>query len=94
MNPENAEKKRVVLLMSPATYRAGAFLSAAKKLNLEVVVGIDLPETLAEYWHVPLGVDFAAPVASVRTIVENILLRPFFLSMMRQVNWQLLLAQH
>ena len=70
MNPENAEKKRVVLLMSPATYRAGAFLSAAKKLNLEVVVGIDLPETLAEYWHVPLGVDFAAPVASVRTIVE------------------------
>src|SRR5438128_11077569 len=70
MSPENAEKKRVVLLMSPATYRAGAFLSAAKKLNLEVVVGIDLPETLAEYWHVPLGVDFAAPVASVRTIVE------------------------
>src|SRR5438445_5443409 len=64
------EKKRVILLMSPATYRAGAFLSAAKKLNLEVVVGIDLPETLAEYWHVPLGVDFAAPVASVRTIVE------------------------
>src|SRR5947209_5346346 len=56
--------------MSPATYRAGAILSAAKKLNLEVVVGIDLPETLAEYWHVPLGVDFAAPVASVRTIVE------------------------
>src|SRR5437588_4255761 len=64
------EKKRVILLMSPATYRAGAFLSAAKRLNLEVVVGIDLPETLAEYWHVPLGVDFAAPEVSVRTIVE------------------------
>jgi len=56
--------------MSPATYRAGAFLSAAKHLDLEVVVGIDLPETLAEYWHVPLGVDFANPQASVRTIVE------------------------
>lgn len=64
------EKKRVLLLMSPATYRAGAFLSAAKKLNLEVAVGIDLPETLSEYWHVPLGVDFADPEASVRTIVE------------------------
>src|SRR6266571_3371254 len=64
------EKKRVILRMSPATYRAGAFLGAAKRLDLEVVVGIDLPETLAEYWHVPLGVDFAAPVASVRTIVE------------------------
>ncbi|HWZ19903.1 MAG TPA: ATP-grasp domain-containing protein [Ktedonobacteraceae bacterium] len=56
--------------MSPATYRAGAFLSAARKLNLEVVVGIDLPETLSEYWHVPLGLDFANPDASVRTIVE------------------------
>ena len=56
--------------MSPATYRAGAFLGAAKRLDLEVVVGIDLPETLSEYWHVPLGVDFTAPQASVRTIVE------------------------
>jgi len=59
-----------LLLMSPATYRAGAFLNAAKNLNLEVVVGIDLPETLSEYWHVPLGLDFAEPDASVRTIVE------------------------
>src|SRR5713101_2016798 len=64
------EQKRVLLLMSPATYRAGAFLSAAKKLNLVVVVGIDLPETLSEYWHVPLGLDFADPQASVRTIVD------------------------
>src|SRR5258708_4310289 len=63
-------KKRVVLLMSPATYRAGAFLAAAKRINLEVVVGIDLPESLSEYWHVPLGVDFAHPQASVRTIVD------------------------
>src|SRR6266702_7363525 len=64
------ERKRVLLLMSPATYRAGAFLSAARSLNLEVVVGIDLPETLSEYWHVPLGLDFADLEASVRTIVE------------------------
>src|SRR5712691_8266970 len=64
------KQKRVLLLMSPATYRAGAFLSAAKKLNLAVVVGIDLPETLSEYWHVPLGLDFADTQASVRTIVD------------------------
>jgi biotin carboxylase len=64
------ERKRILLLMSPATYRVGAFLSAARKLNLEVVVGIDLPETLSEYWHVPLGLDFADPEASVQTIVE------------------------
>ncbi len=64
------EQKRVLLLMSPATYRAGAFLSAARALNLEVVVGIDLPEILSEYWHVPLGLDFANPDVSARTIVE------------------------
>ena len=62
--------RRVLLLMSPATYRAGAFLSAARQLELEVVVGIDLPETLAEYWHVPLGLDFNDPVSSLRTISE------------------------
>jgi len=56
--------------MSPATYRAGAFLSAAKKLHVEVVVGIDLPEQLSEYWHVPLGLDFLDQEASVRAIVE------------------------
>jgi len=64
------ERKRILLLMTPATYRSGAFLNAAQRLNLEVVVGIDLPETLTEYWHVPLGVDFADPEASVQTIVE------------------------
>src|SRR5579864_1755052 len=72
MNLENVnqQRKRLLLLMSPATYRAGAFLSAAKKLNIEVIVGIDLPEQLSEYWHVPLGLDFLNPDASVRTIVE------------------------
>lgn len=69
MNNGN-EQKQVLLLMSPATYRAGAFLNAAKRLNLEVVVGIDLPVVLSEYWQVPLGVDFADPEVSVRTIVE------------------------
>src|SRR6266702_3939233 len=71
MNTENIQqdqKKRVLLLMSPATYRAGAFLQAAQGLGLEVVVGIDLPESLADYWHVPLGVDFSDIQASVRTI--------------------------
>ncbi len=70
------QQKRVLLLMSPATYRAGAFLSAAKKLNIEVIVGIDLPEQLSEYWHVPLGLDFLNPDASVRTIVEFVQEQP------------------
>ena len=62
--------RRVLLLMSPATYRAGAFLNAARALNLEVVVGIDLPETLSDYWHVPLGLDFNQPEDSLRTIAD------------------------
>jgi biotin carboxylase len=62
--------RRVLLLMSPATYRAGAFLNAARNLGLEVVVGIDLPETLSEYWHVPLGLDFNDLQTSLPTIVE------------------------
>lgn len=62
--------RRVLLLMSPATYRAGAFLSAARNLHLEVVVGIDLPETLSDYWHVPLGLDFTNLESGLRTIVE------------------------
>ena len=61
--------RRVLLLMSPATYRAGAFLNAARGLQLEVVVGIDLPETLADYWHVPLGLDFNDPESSLQTIL-------------------------
>lgn len=60
----------VLLLMSPATYRAGAFLNAARGLDLEIVVGIDLPETLSEYWHVPLGLDFNNQEQSLQTIIE------------------------
>ena len=73
----NGKKKSVLLLMSPATYRAGAFLSAAERLELEIVVGLDLPESLAEYWHVPLGLDFANIEESVRTIVEFAQSHPF-----------------
>ncbi|MBV9019513.1 MAG: ATP-grasp domain-containing protein [Ktedonobacteraceae bacterium] len=71
MTEDDVQNKhiRILLLMSPATYRAGAFLSAAQQLNLEVVVGIDLPETLADYWHVPLGVDFLDIEKSLQTII-------------------------
>ncbi len=77
MNNEEKKQKRVLLLMSPATYRAGAFLDAARQLQLEVVVGIDLPERLSDYWHVPLGVDFNDIATSVRTIVEYAQQHPF-----------------
>src|ERR1700730_10355402 len=62
--------KRALLLMTPATYRAGAFMQAARQLELDVVAGLDLPEALADYLHVPLGGDFAATTGAVKTIVD------------------------
>ena len=62
-------RKHVLLLMSPATYRAGAFLSAAEAVGLEVVRGVDLPRALAEQWHVLLGLDFNDPEGAAHAIV-------------------------
>ncbi len=58
--------------MSPATYRAGAFLDAAERLGLEVIRAIDLPETLADYWDVPLGLDFTRPEAAADQLAATL----------------------
>lgn len=71
------ERKRVLLLLSPLTYRARAFLNAAEHLDLEVTKGIDLPRTLAEYWQQPFGLDFSHPDDATRTIVEQAAVTPF-----------------
>lgn len=55
--------------MTPATYRAGAFASAAEKVGVTIVRGIDMPKELAEYWHVRLGLDFTRPEEAVAAIV-------------------------
>ncbi|HEY7350737.1 MAG TPA: ATP-grasp domain-containing protein [Ktedonobacterales bacterium] len=65
----SSEQKRVLLLFSPASYRASPFVEAANRLGLEVVQGVDLPEALAEYWHVPLGLDFGNPEQAAGAIV-------------------------
>jgi len=61
---------RVLLLYGPATYRSTPFLEAARRLGLEVVRGLDLPRPLADYWGVPLGLDFADPEAAAARIVD------------------------
>jgi biotin carboxylase len=68
---------RILLLMSSATYRAGAFVQAAQRLQLDAVVGLDLPDALANYWHVPLGLDFSDIQKSVQAILEYARERPF-----------------
>jgi biotin carboxylase len=66
----NHSRKRVLLLVSPSSYRTPAFRSAAARLNLEVVEGIDLPEALAREWKVPLGLDFSRPESAASELVE------------------------
>ncbi|CAA9535730.1 MAG: carboxylase [uncultured Thermomicrobiales bacterium] len=72
----NSRPPRVLLLAGPASYRAGAFATAARGLGLEVVLGMDLPETLAEYWHVPLGLDLTRPEAAADKAVAFAAGRP------------------
>ena len=62
-------RKRLLLLVTPSTYRAEAFCAAAEKLDVEVVRGLDLPQELAEQWGVPLAVSFADADAATRAIV-------------------------
>jgi biotin carboxylase len=62
---------RLLLLMTTTTYRAGAFLEAAGRLGVPVVVGSDQPQVLAA--ANPGGcltVNFLAPEEGTRTIVE------------------------
>ena len=64
----SARRPRVVLLAGPATYRSGAFLEAARRLDLEAVQATDTPRALAERWGMPLGLDFARPEAAVAAL--------------------------
>jgi phosphoribosylaminoimidazole carboxylase (NCAIR synthetase) len=56
--------KRLLLLVTPSSYRANAFGSAAASLGVEVVRGVDMPEPLAELYKVPLALDFGDPEGS------------------------------
>ena len=59
-----------MLLLSPNTYRAGAFLDAAERLGVEVVRCLDVPAGLDEWWDVPLAVDFTDLDMATARIVE------------------------
>jgi biotin carboxylase len=55
------DRRRIVLLSTPASYRGTPFVTAAANLDLDVIHGLDMPAALAEHWHVNLGLDFARP---------------------------------
>jgi biotin carboxylase len=62
--------RRVMLLMSPATYRAAAFFDAARGLGIETVSVVDMPDHLQEYWGQSHGVSFGDRDRATETIVE------------------------
>ena len=62
---------RILLLMATQTYRAASFLSAAAKLDLDVVVGSERTQSLAA--HNPSGhltLDFASPERAAEEIAR------------------------
>lgn len=64
----NPNPKRVLLLVTPSSYRGAAFSTAAERLGIDVVHAVDLPEALTREWHVPLGLDFSRPEQAAREI--------------------------
>ena len=64
--------RRVLLLMTGSTYKAGAFLEAAQRRGIEVTVGGDRPQALAGLnpaGHLTL--DFADPEGATRAVLEH-----------------------
>ena len=70
MDTDLNARTRVMLLMSPATYRAAAFFEAARGLGIETVSVVDMPDHLQEYWGQSHGVDFSDVSHATTTIVE------------------------
>ena len=80
MAPDDTQttgRKRLLLLMTPATYRAGAYIDAAQNLDVEIIRGLDLPKALADEWGVQLAVDFADIETSIATLKEAHARQPF-----------------
>lgn len=67
---DNGRAGRVLLLLTARTYRAKPFLEAAARLGIEVVQAIDMAKELADFWQVPLGIDFSQPERATQSIVD------------------------
>ena len=61
---------RILLLTTTRSYRGAAFLQAAKKLKIELVQGVDMPEELATTWPGGFSLDFGRSEAALQTIIE------------------------
>lgn len=68
--PAENPSKRLLLLMPTTTYRADPFLDAARRMDLEVVVGSDFCKLLAEEWDIPLSLRLRYVSQAVDEIVD------------------------
>ncbi|NCF69097.1 MAG: ATP-grasp domain-containing protein [Chloroflexi bacterium] len=59
---------RILLLTTTRSYRGPAFLSAAEKLDIEIVQGINMPQELATEWSDGISLDFSRPEAALDMI--------------------------
>ncbi len=66
MSPPGA----ILLLTTPHTYRAEAFVTAAQRLAVPLVTAVDLPPELARQWSGKLALDFRQPDTAVQTILD------------------------
>jgi biotin carboxylase len=57
MTAQEADK-RIILLLGSLTYRGNPFVTAAQRLGLEVIKGLDVPHELGEMWQLTLPLDF------------------------------------
>jgi len=67
----------VLLLMTPRTYRASAFLDAAQRLGIDAIKVVDMPAPLADAWDFRFGVEFSDLERATRTITEFYAAQPF-----------------
>jgi hypothetical protein len=77
MMSTRSDRKRLLLLVTAASYRTRAFASVAEALGVEVAYGIDMPPELATHYNVPLALDFAEPEQSVALIKAAAEATPF-----------------
>ncbi len=62
--------KRLILLASANSYRAPDFRAAAKKLDIEVVLGMDVPPPLMKQYGCKLPLDYVDTEKSARVIAD------------------------
>jgi biotin carboxylase len=61
--------QRLLLLASTHTYRSDAFLKAAEKLGVEVVLGLDVPPAHVATAETRLGLDFRNPAQCAKRTI-------------------------